>query len=97
MGWPINRWGHLSAKRMPISQVVDILAGQWNRPVTDLTKIRGIFDVTLDWTPESAGHSRQQAPSTRGVAGATGSEAGEARKSPIEVIVVDHAEKASEN
>jgi uncharacterized protein (TIGR03435 family) len=92
------RWGHLSAKQMPMSQLVDILGGQLDRPVLDLTGIQGVFDIKLDWTPESAQPTALETKPSLPVA--LEEQLGlklEARKSPVEVIVVDHAERASEN
>jgi uncharacterized protein (TIGR03435 family) len=92
------RWGHLSAKQMPMSQLVDILAGQLDRPVIDLTGIHGVFDITLDWTPENAPTTALETKPSLPVA--LQEQLGlrlEARKSPVNVIVMDHAEKASEN
>jgi uncharacterized protein (TIGR03435 family) len=39
---------------MPMSQLVDILGYYLERPVLDLTDIKSVFDVTLDWAPEGA-------------------------------------------
>lgn len=89
---------HLSAKQMPISQLVDILAGQLDRPVIDLTGIRGVFDVTLDWTPENAPAAAVETkpPLSMALEDQLGLKL-EARKTRVDVIVVDHAERSSEN
>jgi uncharacterized protein (TIGR03435 family) len=93
-----QRRGHLSAQQMPMSQLVDILGDYLDRPVLDLTDIKGVFDVTLDWAPERAQPAPLETKPPLPVA--LEEQLGlklEARKSPIEVIVVDHAERASEN
>jgi uncharacterized protein (TIGR03435 family) len=92
------RWGHLSAKQMPMPQLVGILGDQLNQPVLDLTGIRGVFDLTLDWTPETPQPGALQTKPS--LPEALQEQLGlklEPRKSPIEVMVVDHAERASEN
>ena len=102
--------GHLSAKSMPMSQLVSILTSELRRPVLDETGIQGVFDVALDWAPESlparpgaaAGATNlADAPDTRpSIFTAVEEQLGlrlEAGKSTMEVLVVDRAERASEN
>jgi uncharacterized protein (TIGR03435 family) len=97
--------GHLSAEQMPMSQLTGILRGELKRPVLDATGIEGVFDITLDWAPESTATERAanqaDAPDSRpSLFTAIEEQLGlklEAGKSPIEVLVVDHAERASEN
>ena len=87
--------GHLSAEQMPMSQLVSILASQLDRPVVDQTGIKGVFDVKLDWTPEPTALD-----SKPDLFIAVQEQLGlklEATKSSIEMLVVDHAERASEN
>jgi uncharacterized protein (TIGR03435 family) len=90
---------HFSAKRMPMSQLVEILISLFEGPVLDRTGIKGVFDITLDWAPEkvAAANPEETRPS---LAAAVQEQLGlklEARRSPIEVLVVDHAEPASGN
>lgn len=95
--------GSLSAERMPMSQLISILNGQLDRPVVDLTGIKGVFDIKLEWTPET--NDSQTATSGEperkpSLPVALQEQLGlklEGRKSPVEILVVDHAEKASEN
>lgn len=92
------RAGHLAAKQMPMSQLVDILSGQLDLPVIDLTGIHGVFDITLDWAPENTQTAAVETKPSLPMA--LQEQLGlklEARRSPVNVIVVDHAEKASEN
>src|SRR6185312_6424878 len=90
--------GHLSAKKMQMSQLALILGDQMDRPVVDFTGIRGVFDVTLDWSPESA---EPVASDTKpSLALALQEQLGlklEPRKSPVDVLVVDRAEPPSGN
>ncbi len=73
------------------SQTVD-------RPVIDMTGLQGFFDFTLEWSPEtSETDSSATGPS---VFTALEQQLGlklQAQKSPAEFLVIDHAEKPSEN
>jgi uncharacterized protein (TIGR03435 family) len=69
-----------------------------DRPMVDMTGLKGYFDITLDWTPENI----QPVPTDIGpsVFTAMREQLGlrlESQKSPFEVIVIDHAERPSEN
>lgn len=85
------------------------LAGQVGGPVIDETGIQGNFDFSMDWTPDNnpprspadAGDP-PGAPDPNGPSffSALREQLGlklEAGKGPVEVLIVDHAEKASEN
>lgn len=66
-------------------------------PVLDMTGLKGFYDVTLDWFPEPKS-SADVADTLAGPAlpAALQEQLGlklETRKAPIEMIVVDHAEK----
>jgi bla regulator protein blaR1 len=84
------------------------LTGQVGRPVLDQTGIQGQFDFSMDWTPDETSPRRpgdNDAPGAPDPAGpslfsALREQLGlklEATKGPVEILVVDHAEKASEN
>jgi uncharacterized protein (TIGR03435 family) len=67
------------------------------RPVLDMTGLSGVFDITLDFIADDSvpGDSNSGADMFSAL-----KEIGlklEPRKSPIEVVIVDHAEKPSEN
>jgi len=44
--------GHIEANKVPASQLVDMLTNILARPVVDSTGIQGVFDFTLDYTPD---------------------------------------------
>ena len=48
----MNGRGHLSAKMMNMSSLVDMLARQLDRPVVDQTGLKGSYDFDLDYTPD---------------------------------------------
>jgi uncharacterized protein (TIGR03435 family) len=66
-------------------------------PVADATNVTGVFDFDLGWTPERGVREAAEAmPSIFEALEELGLKL-EPRKEPLEVIVVDSAEKASEN
>jgi uncharacterized protein (TIGR03435 family) len=92
------RRGHISAKSMPMSQLVEILADQLDRPVLDLTGITGVFDISLDWAPENADPNaiETKPPLPLALEDQLGLKL-ETRKGAVEVLVIDHAERAAAN
>jgi uncharacterized protein (TIGR03435 family) len=91
-----RRPGHLSAQDMPMSQLITILRGELKRPVLDGTDIKGIFDIKLDWAPESNPTDDTKPSLFTAIQEQLGLKL-ESVKTPIEVLVVDHAERAAEN
>ncbi len=82
------------------------LERQLRRPVVDRTGLSGKYDFQLDWTPDSGPCSASAANSDNGASDspsiftAIEEKLGlklASTKGPVEVIVVDHAEKADEN
>jgi len=89
------RSGHLSATKMPMSQFLEILnGGLTDLPVVNGTEIQGTFDITLDGTPEKAAASDQleSKPPLFLALQDLGLKL-EARKNPMKVLVIDHADK----
>lgn len=79
---------------MPMSTVATLLSRYMRAFVVDQTGLKGPFEVKLVWTPDD----RPVADDERGpsVFTAVGEQLGlrlESRKGPMEVLVVDHAEK----
>jgi uncharacterized protein (TIGR03435 family) len=66
---------------------------QLERPVVDSTGLTGRFDLTLDWSPIDKPAENAAAPS---IVSAIEEQLGlrlEARKMPLEVLIVDHADR----
>ena len=101
---------------VPLSRLADVLSNMLDRPVLDMTEIKGTFDIDLSWTPDDsqpkakgemlAVRARQEGGGEAKAAddGADGpsifaavqEKLGlklEARKLPVELLVIDHAEK----
>lgn len=104
--------GHLNAKRASMQRMAVFLESELNQPVADLTNLSGFFDFTLDWTPEElrARSSSDAPPSSVYVASDPSKTASiftalqeqlglrlETKKVPVEIIVVDSAERPSGN
>jgi uncharacterized protein (TIGR03435 family) len=76
-----------------------------DRPVVDRTGLKGFYDFTLTFVPDPSGRT---GPDGEPVASFEGSNLAEAlreqlglklenAKSPVQVFIVDHVEKPSEN
>jgi uncharacterized protein (TIGR03435 family) len=79
-----------------------LLSGRVSRPVIDRTGLKGTYDFTLSWTPglsaplpdadvDSAGP---------GIIEAVQKQLGlklEPQRGPVQMLVIDHAEKPTEN
>jgi uncharacterized protein (TIGR03435 family) len=89
-----TRGGELSAQGIKLSSLVLSLSGEVGHPIVDKTGLKGNYDIELKWATEE---SQSDGPS---LFTALQDQLGlrlEPQKGPVEVIVVDHAEKASEN
>ena len=68
-------------------------------PVLDMTGLKGFYNLTLDWVPEpkpSGETKADDSPSGPSLLMALQEQLGlkvEARKAPIDILIVDHAEK----
>jgi uncharacterized protein (TIGR03435 family) len=87
-------------QRTPLSQLVDMLSNVLRAPVVDLTELKGRYDITLELAKYIPDRSEPMDPLTiitRGLQEELGLKI-EPRKLPIDLVVVDHAEKLpSEN
>jgi len=93
--------GSMTAEAVPMSKLADLLAGprfDLGHPVVDKTGLDGVFDFTLTWTPENSSEpSRDDPKAPPPIFIALQQQLGlklEPQKAPVEVLVVDHAEKA---
>jgi uncharacterized protein (TIGR03435 family) len=88
---------HITGRGTPMQSLADHLSNaalQLDRPVIDQTGLRGNYDFTLEWTADSVQTPDAVAPS---LFTAVQEQLGlklEARKAPVEIIVVDSAEKS---
>jgi uncharacterized protein (TIGR03435 family) len=86
----------------------DFLTRQLSRPVLDKTGLTGAYDFTLEWVPETAPTPSPDAANAVTLPGVPGAylftalqqQLGlklEPGKGPVEIIVIDHVERPSEN
>jgi uncharacterized protein (TIGR03435 family) len=102
----------LTGQGLPMAVLVDFLSEWLGRTVLDQTGLKGNYDFTLKWTPEPGQGMMLRGPegSNPGPEGgqptdspvitAIQEELGlklESTKAPVEVLVIDHVEKPSEN
>jgi uncharacterized protein (TIGR03435 family) len=96
--------GHLRAEAVTMTRLANFLASPRAAlalPVVDQTGLDGIFNFTLAWTPESSSAARPEdrlpdAHAPPPIFEALQEQLGlklEARKAPVDMLVVDHAEK----
>lgn len=85
----------LTVERMPIAQFADLISGPLRMPVVDMTGLKGRYDFTIDLggyvSPDRkpTDPSEIMIPALQDILGLKL----ESKKAPIEMIVVDHAEK----
>lgn len=96
--------GRITARHASLSEFAKLLSLQTDRPVVDRTGMVGQFDITLTWAPdaptatppaggENTGRDNASDPT---IFTAVREQLGlrlQATKEPLEVLVIDHAEK----
>jgi uncharacterized protein (TIGR03435 family) len=89
--------GHLQSHSTFMWQLVQALEDQLNSMVLDETGLTGNYDYTLEWRPDDAMHADSSGPS---LFTALKEQIGlklEMQKRPVDVVVIDHIEKPSQN
>jgi uncharacterized protein (TIGR03435 family) len=94
--------GQLSAQKLPMRQFVEILGSIVEVPLIDKTGITGVFDVKLQWVPESTSPDSRPAdiPGAPDIRTALPDQLGlklVSAKLPVEVVVVDNVKTPSAN
>jgi uncharacterized protein (TIGR03435 family) len=81
-----------------------LVSNSLNRPVVDHTGLSGLFDVVMEWTPDTnggpSGIEGPVDPTGPTFLEALSEQLGlkvESQKGPAEVLVIDHVERPSEN
>lgn len=94
--WNQNN-GVFTANRITMEGIASVLSGIVNRPVEDRTGLKASYELKLEWLPENAKTDTSTAAS---IYTALQEQLGlklESIKAPIEMLVVDRAEKPTEN
>jgi uncharacterized protein (TIGR03435 family) len=98
--------GKMSAERISMALFARNLAGTLGSPVVDMTGLKGVFNLTLEWTPDDVqSGAKPRAESSEPSAGpsiftALQEQLGlklDRQKAPVEMIVIDRIEKPTEN
>jgi uncharacterized protein (TIGR03435 family) len=98
-----NMHDHLEATKLTMSEFAEILSRNLNLPVIDRTGLTGAFNFAVHWNPdltEGLNHDESAVALRPEVAAAISRQLGltlKARKMPVEMFVVDHAEKPTES
>jgi uncharacterized protein (TIGR03435 family) len=91
---------HITATSCPVSEVARKLAECLHQPVADATGIAGLFNFSLDWSPDDIRAKAADAAAAPSLDDVLNRKFGlklEARKVPMAVIVIDSATPASAN
>jgi uncharacterized protein (TIGR03435 family) len=101
--------GRMTGTRTQMANLALVLSRQLGRPVLDRTGLTGRYDFQMEWTPDNGpcaapadGASPGAGSSTDGpsIFTALQEQLGlklDSTKAPVEIVVVDHAEKAEGN
>ena len=76
------------------------LAREMDLPVVNHTDLEGVFNFKLHWTPDKAMPADGRATEGASIFTAIQEQLGlrlRAEKAPVEILVIDHVEKPSEN
>jgi uncharacterized protein (TIGR03435 family) len=90
--------GKLQARQISMDQLARNLSGILRSPVVNMTGIQGVFDLTLEWTPDEGAATAEPVVGTSIFAAVQ--ELGlklETQKAPVEMIVIDRIERPSQN
>jgi uncharacterized protein (TIGR03435 family) len=93
--------GLVNARNTTMDRFAEVLSRQMDLPVVNRTGLEGVFNLKLEWTPESAkpikDGAAMEGPS---IFTAIQQQLGlrlRSQKAPVEILAIDHAEKPSEN
>ncbi len=90
-----GRPGHFEATKVTMQHFADLVGRFLGQQVVNETDLAGVFDFTLEWSPEEMKPGAESAGAS--LFTALQEQLGlklEGRKGPVEVLVVDHIEKA---
>ncbi len=76
-----------------MATLAEALSRNLDRPVVDMTGIPGAFEIEMSWRPDDAPADASDSPSLFTALQETMGLKLEARKAPLDYLVVDHAEK----
>jgi uncharacterized protein (TIGR03435 family) len=97
--------GHITGREVPISTLASLLSEQLGHTVVDKTGLTNHYDVTLQWPasadiPQGTENSSATESSRKAIFAAVADQLGlklEPHQVPMEILVIDHAEKPAED
>jgi uncharacterized protein (TIGR03435 family) len=98
-----NGYGHLVATNISIDGLAEVLSHDLDLPVVNRTRVDGVFNIDVVWNPDIANSTRSDDGTVfdePAIARALQDQLGlrlRLQRIPVEVLVIDHAEKPSEN
>jgi bla regulator protein BlaR1 len=111
-GWVRNNPGGMTGQEVSMRELALSLSARLGLPVVDLTGIKGVYELKLEWTPDASQSKNLAEAKDNPLVEFTGDPNGpsiftalqeqmglklEPRKVPTETVVVDHIERPSEN
>jgi len=98
------RRGSLEGQGVMLSSFIQVLSQQLGRSIIDKTDLKGLYDITLQWSPElvqgPGGLTEPSDNSRPSFFTAVQEQLGlrlDSAKGPVEVLIIDRAEKPAEN
>jgi uncharacterized protein (TIGR03435 family) len=98
LGFGPGNFGATNATMADIAEAMQ--QGALDRPVVDQTGLTGRFDLRLAWTPDGPRPATESADAPPDVFTAIQEQLGlklESTRAPVDVLVIDHVERPSEN
>jgi uncharacterized protein (TIGR03435 family) len=97
----------MTGKNLPLSSLIRFLSGQVGRPIIDKTGLTGKYNFTMTYSPDlnrppdiTEGHSGLIETSGPSIFTALQEQLGlklDSQKAPVEILVIDSVQKASDN
>ena len=88
--------GIFTGQKIDMAGLADALARESDRTIVDQTGLNGEYDITLKWSPDAADPDPAAVPLVTAIQQQLGLRL-EATKAPVEILVIDSVQKASEN
>jgi uncharacterized protein (TIGR03435 family) len=86
----------ITSNRITMNKLAMLISRMTRMPVLDKTGLKGYYEVKLQWSPEDITGKTEENPLGPPIFTAVQEQLGlklESRKGPVDVLVVDHAEK----
>lgn len=102
-GGSLVSYGRLTSRKVPVQRLAGTLSEIMDRPVLDMTGLKVVFDIDLQWAPDEtqfggrrATGDNSDAPSIYAALQELGLKL-DARRGPVDVLVIEQADRPSAN